>query len=75
MPEETIAQVHFSQARFHVVSYSYRHYAVYDGDELIAVTVYKRGAMAVAERLHSFSGGGISIGRQKKEKELYNPFH
>ena len=34
-----------------VTKYGYRYWAVYIGEELLAVTVYKKGAMAVANVL------------------------
>jgi len=34
-----------------IAKYGNRHWAVYQGDELICVTVYKRGALEVARRL------------------------
>ena len=34
-----------------IAKYGNRHWAVYQGDQLICVTVYKRGALEVAQRL------------------------
>jgi hypothetical protein len=34
-----------------IAKYGNRFWAVYQGDELICVTVYKRGALEVAQRL------------------------
>ena len=34
-----------------IAKYGNRHWAVYQGDRLICVTVYKRGALEVAQRL------------------------
>lgn len=38
-----------------VQHYRYRFWAVYCGPELVAVTVYKRGAAEVARRLNALS--------------------
>ena len=38
------------EARFRVVKRD-RYFAVYDGKELVCVCVYKKGALAVVERL------------------------
>lgn len=35
-----------------------RHWALYDGQELVVVTLYKRGAQAVLQRLHVCPGAG-----------------
>jgi hypothetical protein len=43
-----------------------RFWAVYDGDELLCVTVYLKGAMAVVERL---SGEKPEPPKRKKEKK------
>ena len=40
---------------YHVQHYRYRFWAVYRGHELIAVTVYKRGAVEVARRLNTLT--------------------
>ena len=41
-----------SVQRFRVEPYTYRHFAVYDADRLVVVTVYKKGAVEVARRLN-----------------------
>jgi len=41
-----------SAQKFRVEKYGYRNFAVYDGEELVAVTVYKCGAREVARRLN-----------------------
>lgn len=41
--------------------YGKRNWAVYEGGELLAVTVYKKGAMAIVERL---SRGALSVERR-----------
>ena len=39
---------------YHVQHYRYRFWAVYCGHELVAVTVYRKGAAEVARRLNAF---------------------
>ena len=38
--------------RFRAEHYTYRHFAVYDADRLVVVTVYRKGAVEVARRLN-----------------------
>jgi hypothetical protein len=50
--------------RTKVRRYGERHWAVYVNDELLAVTVYKKGALAVQNLLNSFArpiGSELSI--------------
>ena len=35
-----------------------RHWGLYDGQELVVVTLYKRGAQEVLQRLHACAGAG-----------------
>jgi hypothetical protein len=57
-----------------------RHYALYEGDQLLAVTVYRRGAETIRERLESLeeeiarltpgvSGRGSAVARLRAERE------
>ena len=39
--------------QFKVDKWGHRHWAVYDGPELICVTVYKKGALEVKRRLEN----------------------
>ena len=41
-----------SVRKFRVEKYGYRYFAVYEGEELVAVTVYRCGAREVARRLN-----------------------
>ena len=45
-----------------------RHWAVYDGDELLCVTVYLKGALAVVERIN-----GVKPEPPKRKKEKKPP--
>ena len=38
-----------------------RHWAVYDGPELVCVTVYKKGAVEVKRRLEDAMSSGVEI--------------
>jgi len=40
---------------YYIRSFKYRFWAVYCGHELVAVTVYKRGAVEVARRLNTLT--------------------
>ena len=44
-----------------VEKWDHRHWAVYDGPELICVTVYKKGALEVKRRLESVISLRIAI--------------
>lgn len=48
-------EILLSTSRITVTKYAARHWAVWIGEELIAVTVYKKGAARVAELLRDFS--------------------
>jgi hypothetical protein len=52
--QEAAAPYAPASSHYRVARYPYsRFYALYDGDELLAVTVYKKGAEAVRERLQA----------------------
>jgi len=40
---------------FHVQPYGDRYFALYEGEELVCVTVYKKGALEVKRRLETIS--------------------
>jgi len=44
-----------------IQKYGARYFAVYVDGELLAVTVYRKGAEAVAARLHDSEGGTVCI--------------
>ena len=53
--ERSPPQVDAPDSRFRVEKYrKSRHFAVYDGEELLAVTVYKKGAEAIRQRLEEY---------------------
>ena len=74
MPDGQIAQ-ESSQPRFRIENYGYRNFAVYDKNQLVVVTVYKRGAIEVAKRLDAQDGGGFEIIAREKTLDYINPFH
>lgn len=41
------------QGQFHIANYGSRFFAVYDKDQLVAVTVYRKGAREVVRRLQN----------------------
>ncbi len=49
---------------YHVQHYRYRFWAVYCGHELVAVTVYRKGAAEVARRLNALT---LTATRNDKE--------
>ena len=52
--QEAAAPYAPASSHYRVARYPYsRFYALYDGDQLLAVTVYKKGAEAVRERLQA----------------------
>jgi hypothetical protein len=52
--QEAAASYDPASSHYRVARYPYsRFYALYDGDELLAVTVYKKGAEAVRDRLQA----------------------
>ncbi len=55
-PEErSPPQIDTPESRFRVEKYGKsRHFAVYDGEKLLAVTVYKKGAEAIRHRLEEY---------------------
>ena len=52
--QEAAVSYDLATSHYRVARYPYsRFYALYDGDELLAVTVYKKGAEAVRDRLQA----------------------
>ena len=41
----------FLESRFTIIKYGMRFWALYDGDDLICVTAYRKGALEVKRRL------------------------
>ena len=54
-----------------IAPYPYsRFWALYEGDELLAVTVYKKGAVRIAERIKELAPGQIEIWQPPKQSHL-----
>jgi hypothetical protein len=49
---------------FKIVPHDSRFYALYEGEELVCVTVYKTGAMALMNRLHNLKLNKESEGKK-----------
>lgn len=43
--------------RFRIEKYNERNFAVYDGEELVVLAVYRKGAIEVVRRLKEIDGG------------------
>src|SRR4029453_15663721 len=50
-----------------------RFYALYDGDELLAVTVYKKGAVAIRDRLQAQEARIAALTRGQEDQIEANP--
>jgi hypothetical protein len=57
---------------FRIAPYPYsRFWALYEGDELLGVTVYKKGAVRIAERIKELAPGTeIEIWQPPKQSHL-----
>jgi len=56
------------EGRFHISRYhASRNFALYDGSDLVAVTVYRKGAQAVLERLQADASAIEDLQRQVSE--------
>lgn len=54
--------------RFSIDKWGNRHFALYDGDELVCVTVYRKGAQEVKRRLTEYENA-LSGGADGKVRE------
>jgi hypothetical protein len=46
-------------SQLRIAKWDHRHWAVYDGPDLVCVTVYKRGALEVKRRLENVTSRGV----------------
>jgi hypothetical protein len=46
-------------SQLNIAKWDHRHWAVYDGPELVCVTVYKKGALEVKRRLEQVTSRGF----------------
>ena len=50
-------------SRFRIEKYGFRTHAVYDRDVLVAVTLYRKGAVEVARRLNEAASSLATVGK------------
>jgi hypothetical protein len=63
--QHTTAPPAAGEERFHISRYhSSRNFALYDGPDLVAVTVYRKGAQAILERLQADASAIEDLQRQ-----------
>jgi hypothetical protein len=56
-PDERKIRKYEKLGNFSIEPYGSKHYALYDGNELVCVTVYKQGALEVMKRLYALQKG------------------
>jgi hypothetical protein len=72
--EEAAASYDPASSHYRVARYPYsRFYALYDGDELLAVTVYKKGAEAVRDRLQAQEARIAALTQGQRDQSEANP--
>jgi hypothetical protein len=72
--QEAAAPYDPASSHYRVARYPYsRFYALYDGDELLAVTVYKKGAEAVRDRLQAQEARIAALTRGQRDQSEANP--
>jgi hypothetical protein len=72
--QEAAAPYDPTSSHYRVARYPYsRFYALYDGDELLAVTVYKKGAEAVRDRLQAQEARIAALTRGQRDQSEANP--
>ena len=63
-----------ASSHYRVARYPYsRFYALYDGEELLAVTVYKKGAEAVRDRLQAQEARIAALTQGHRDQSEANP--
>ena len=71
---EAAASYDPASSHYRVARYPYsRFYALYDGDELLAVTVYKKGAEAVRDRLQAQEARIAALTQGQRDQSEANP--
>jgi hypothetical protein len=72
--QEAAAPYDPASSHYRVARYPYsRFYALYDGEELLAVTVYKKGAEAVRDRLQAQEARIATLTQGQREQSEANP--
>jgi hypothetical protein len=59
--------------RFRIERYGGRNWALYDADELVAVTLYKKGAVSVQERLEAAATAIDDLQRRIEDLQALRP--
>jgi hypothetical protein len=72
--QEAAAPYDPASSHYRVARYPYsRFYALYDGEELLAVTVYKKGAEAVRDRLQAQEARIAALRQGQRDQSEVNP--
>jgi len=72
--QEAAAPYDPTSSHYRVVRYPYsRFYALYDGEELLAVTVYKKGAEAVRDRLQAQEARIAELTQGQRDQSKADP--
>jgi len=72
--QEAAAPYDPASSHYRVARYPYsRFYALYDGEELLAVTVYKKGAEAVRDRLQAQEARIAALTQEQKDQSEADP--
>jgi hypothetical protein len=72
--QEAAAPYDPASSHYRVARYPYsRFYALYDGEELLAVTVYKKGAEAVRDRLQAQEARIAALTREQRDQSEADP--
>ena len=71
---EAAASYEAASSHYRVARYPYsRFYALYDGEELLAVTVYKKGAEAVRDRLQAQEARIAALTQEQRDHSEADP--
>ena len=72
--QEAAAPYDPASSHYRVARYPYsRFYALYDGEELLAVTVYKKGAEAVRDRLQAQEARIAALTQEQRDQSEADP--
>jgi hypothetical protein len=72
--QEAAAPYDPASSHYRVARYPYsRFYALYDGEELLAVTVYKKGAEAVRDRLQAQEARIAALTQEQRDQSETDP--
>jgi hypothetical protein len=72
--QEAAAPYDPASSHYRVARYPYsRFYALYDGEELLAVTVYKKGAEAIRDRLQAQEARIAALTQEQRDQSEADP--